>query len=64
MIVTSSSDSKLELAKKLGAKHAINYNTTPDWDKEVLKLVSISGTKLTMHHPILTCVCLLSLDWW
>ncbi|KAG7445443.1 alcohol dehydrogenase superfamily protein [Guyanagaster necrorhizus] len=33
VIATSSSDDKLEIAKKLGATHTINYNTTPDWDK-------------------------------
>ncbi len=36
VIATSSSDAKLAIAKKLGAAHTINYNTTPDWDKEVL----------------------------
>ncbi|SJL13275.1 related to Alcohol dehydrogenase [Armillaria ostoyae] len=35
VIATSSSDAKLEIAKKLGATHTINYKTTPDWDKEV-----------------------------
>ena len=34
VIVTSSSDQKLERAKKLGADRAINYTTTPDWDKQ------------------------------
>jgi len=43
VIVTSSSDSKLELAKKLGAQHVINYNTTADWDKEVLKITGGEG---------------------
>ncbi|KAI0046943.1 NAD-P-binding protein [Auriscalpium vulgare] len=32
-IVTPSSDEKLELAKKLGVDHVINYKKTPDWDK-------------------------------
>ena len=40
VIATSSSDRKLEIAKKLGAKHVINYKTTPDWEKEVLRVVS------------------------
>ncbi len=31
-IVTSSSDEKLEKAKKLGADHTINYKKTPDWE--------------------------------
>ncbi|KZT21809.1 NAD(P)-binding protein [Neolentinus lepideus HHB14362 ss-1] len=42
-IVTSSSDDKLELAKKLGAKHGINYKTHPDWEKEVLKITNGRG---------------------
>ncbi|WP_309568582.1 NAD(P)-dependent alcohol dehydrogenase [Paenibacillus sp. sptzw28] len=36
VIVTSSSDEKLERAKKLGADFGINYRSTPDWDKAVL----------------------------
>ena len=43
VIATSSSDKKLEIAKKLGAAHVINYKTTPDWDKEVLKLTGGRG---------------------
>ena len=39
VIITSSSDDKLEVAKKLGASHTINYRTTPDWEKEVMKIV-------------------------
>lgn len=39
VIVTSSSDKKLKIAKKLGAHHLINYSTTPDWHEEVLRLV-------------------------
>ena len=39
VIVTSSSDQKLELAKRLGATHVINYKTQPNWDEEVLKIV-------------------------
>lgn len=38
VIVTSSSDEKLERAKALGAHAAINYRTTPDWPKRVLEL--------------------------
>ncbi|KAF5373107.1 hypothetical protein D9758_001609 [Tetrapyrgos nigripes] len=43
VIATSSSDDKLKIAKKLGAKHVINYKTTPDWDKEVLHLTNGRG---------------------
>ncbi|KAI0758950.1 NAD-P-binding protein [Fomes fomentarius] len=43
VIATSSSDEKLQIAKKLGAAHVINYKKTPDWDKEVLKITSGRG---------------------
>lgn len=43
VIATSSSDNKLAIAKKLGAAHIINYNTTPDWDKEVLRITEGRG---------------------
>ncbi|KAJ3481431.1 hypothetical protein NLI96_g7659 [Meripilus lineatus] len=43
VIITSSSDAKLEIARGLGAMHTINYRTTPDWDKEVLKLTNGTG---------------------
>ena len=33
VIVTSSSDAKLERARALGADEAINYKDTPDWEK-------------------------------
>lgn len=33
VIVTSSSDAKLERAKALGADHTINYRSVPDWGK-------------------------------
>ena len=34
-IITSSSDEKLERARKLGAAATVNYRTTPDWDQAV-----------------------------
>ena len=40
VIATSSSDAKLEVVKKLGVQHVINYNTNPDWEDEVLEIVS------------------------
>ncbi|KAI0673130.1 NAD-P-binding protein [Trametes maxima] len=43
IIATSSSDRKLEIAKKLGATYTINYKTTPDWDQEVLKITNGRG---------------------
>jgi NADPH:quinone reductase-like Zn-dependent oxidoreductase len=43
VFLTSSSDAKLERAKKLGADFLINYRNTPDWDQEVLKATYGSG---------------------
>jgi NADPH:quinone reductase-like Zn-dependent oxidoreductase len=43
VIVTSSSDEKLERAKSLGASHGINYAQTPDWEKAVLDLTGGKG---------------------
>jgi NADPH:quinone reductase-like Zn-dependent oxidoreductase len=43
VIVTSSSDEKLERVRALGADETINYQTTPDWEKEVLRLTNRVG---------------------
>jgi len=43
VIVTTSSDEKGERALELGATHIINYCTTPDWEKEVLRLTGNKG---------------------
>lgn len=43
VIATSSSDEKLEVAKKLGAKYLINYKKTPNWDEEALKITNGRG---------------------
>ena len=43
VIVTSSSDSKLERAKALGAREGVNYQRNPDWSDEVLKLTAGRG---------------------
>lgn len=43
VIATSSSDEKLRHARALGASDGINYKTTPDWDKEVLRLTAGRG---------------------
>ena len=39
IIATSSSNEKLEFARKLGAEYTINYRENPDWEQEVLKIV-------------------------
>jgi NADPH:quinone reductase-like Zn-dependent oxidoreductase len=43
VIVTSSSDEKLERAKKLGADFGVNYTTTPDWDKRAKEITGGIG---------------------
>lgn len=43
VIVTSSSDLKLEKAKDLGADEVINYRKNPEWDREVLRLTNKIG---------------------
>jgi NADPH:quinone reductase-like Zn-dependent oxidoreductase len=43
VIVTSSSDEKLDRARKLGATDAINYKRTPNWPAEVMKLTDGRG---------------------
>jgi NADPH:quinone reductase-like Zn-dependent oxidoreductase len=43
VIATSSSDEKLKIAAKLGAKHLINYKTTLNWHEEVNKITKGVG---------------------
>jgi NADPH:quinone reductase-like Zn-dependent oxidoreductase len=43
VIITSSSDEKLERARKLGADAVINYKTTPDWGKAAANLAGREG---------------------
>ena len=49
VIVTSSSDEKLERARGLGATDTINYKTTPDWEKEVYRLTGGRGVDLVVE---------------
>ncbi|KAJ7439493.1 NAD-P-binding protein [Mycena latifolia] len=48
VIVTSSSDEKLEVARKLGAQHSINYVATPNWEDEVLKITNGEGADVVI----------------
>jgi NADPH:quinone reductase-like Zn-dependent oxidoreductase len=50
VIITSSSDSKLELAKRIGADHTINYRNTPSWDDAVLSLTSNIGVDIIFEN--------------
>jgi len=43
VIITSSSDEKLERARALGADHTINYRTEPDWARAARKLTGGRG---------------------
>ena len=43
VIVTSSSDAKLQRAKAMGATHTINYKTTPEWDKAAMEITGGRG---------------------
>jgi len=43
VLVTSSSDAKIQRACQLGASDGINYKRFPDWQKEVLRLTSGHG---------------------
>jgi NADPH:quinone reductase-like Zn-dependent oxidoreductase len=42
-IITSSSDEKLERARGLGAWAGVNYETHPEWQKEVMRLTGGRG---------------------
>ena len=43
VLVISSRDEKLERARALGAAGCINYRTSPEWEREVLKLTDGRG---------------------
>ena len=49
VIITSSSDEKLELARKLGADITINYRTNPDWEAEVMKATDGAGADIIVE---------------
>ncbi|KAI9925454.1 hypothetical protein ASPWEDRAFT_113960 [Aspergillus wentii DTO 134E9] len=49
VIITSSSDEKLEQAKQLGADYTINYRTTPDWENEVMKITDQHGADIILE---------------
>src|SRR5205085_2044033 len=48
-IVTSSSDAKLQRARELGARHVINYHTTPEWQEEVLRATDGVGAHVVLE---------------
>ena len=50
VIVTSSSDDKLERAKALGADVGINYRTNPDWAKHVFEVTGKRGVDVVVEN--------------
>ncbi len=49
VLITSSSDEKLERARKLGADETINYKATPEWGEQVLRLTKERGVDLVLE---------------
>jgi NADPH:quinone reductase-like Zn-dependent oxidoreductase len=49
VIVTSSSDEKLERMRALGADDTINYRTTPEWWEAVMDLTGGRGANLVVN---------------
>ena len=50
VIVTSSSDEKLERAAKLGADHGINYRKQPEWQQQVMEVTNGRGADLVVDN--------------
>lgn len=49
VIITSSSDQKLEQARRLGASEVINYTQHPEWSGEVRRLTGGEGADLVLE---------------
>ena len=49
VIITSSSDAKLERARSLGADETINYVNTPEWSTEVRRLTGGEGVDTVLE---------------
>jgi len=49
VIITSSSDEKLQRASELGAWQTINYSNTPNWEEHVLELTQGLGVDHTVE---------------
>lgn len=49
VISTTGSDAKVELLKKLGADHVINYRQTPDWGKVAKEITGGTGVDLVIE---------------
>ncbi len=49
VILTSSSDDKLQIGSRLGATHLINYRQIPDWEQEVKRFTDGRGADLVVE---------------
>jgi len=49
VIITSGSNEKLQMAKRLGADEVINYSEIPDWQNKVLELTDGDGVDLALE---------------
>ena len=49
MVITSSSDEKLERAKEMGAWQGLNYKNTPEWGPKVRELTGGRGVDLVVE---------------
>lgn len=49
VIITSSSDAKLERARALGADHTINYRSTPDWGVKAKAITGGRGVDVVLE---------------
>ncbi|MBS1599384.1 MAG: NAD(P)-dependent alcohol dehydrogenase [Bacteroidetes bacterium] len=49
VIITSGSNEKLQMAKRLGADEVINYLEIPDWQNKVLELTNGNGANLALE---------------
>lgn len=50
VIATTSSDAKATRLKSLGADAVVNYQTHPDWEKEVLRLTDGAGADVVVDN--------------
>lgn len=50
VIAAAGSQSKLEICKRYGADHTVNY-TSKDWEKEVLKITGGQGVDV-VYDPV------------
>ncbi len=50
VLITSSSDEKLERARALGADETINYRSEPRWEKRVLELTDGRGVDVVVEN--------------